>query len=252
MDGFVKSGIKNGFCEITLYHPKGNSLPGNLLADLKVEIEKAGADEKANLILIRSEGEGAFCAGASFDELLKIKDEETGKKFFMGFAGVINAIRKCSKFVLVRVQGRAVGGGVGLIAAADYALTVKSASVKLSELALGIGPFVIGPAVERKIGIQAFSELTINFDWHDANWALEKGLYNRVLNSLEELDKSLDELIGKLLKANPDAVAELKKTFWEGTENWDELLEKKAKLSGRLVLSEHTKKYIERFKNERS
>ncbi len=250
MNGYVKTKNEDGVCEITFYHPKGNSLPGNLLNDLKAAIEKAGEDDKANLILIRSEGEGAFCAGASFDELLKIKDEETGKKFFMGFAGVINAMRNCPKFILVRIQGKAVGGGVGLIAAADYAFAVKDASVKLSELALGIGPFVIGPAVEKKIGAAAFAELTINYDWHRSEWAFSKGLFDQLFASVSEMDEEIKKMAEKLSGANPEAVIELKKMFWSGTEHLNELLKERAKLSGKLVLSEHTKKYIEEFKNK--
>lgn len=248
MDGWVKSEIKNKVCEITFFHPKGNSLPGILLAHLIDAIEKADSDQNANIILLQSEGEKTFCAGASFDELLGIKDEKSGKKFFMGFAGVLNAMRECSKFIFARVQGKAVGGGVGLISAADYTFAVKDAAIKLSELALGIGPFVIGPAVTRKIGSTAFAELTLNYDWHKSEWALQKGLYNQIFDSTDEMDEAIKLMSEKLSEANPDAVKELKKLFWEGTEDWKELLKRKAEMSGRLVLSEHTKKYIEKFK----
>jgi methylglutaconyl-CoA hydratase len=249
--------IKNGYVlseriehklYISFYHPKSNSLPSNLLNELAEKINKASDDDNVNVIIIKSEGEKVFCAGASFDELLSIDNLESGKKFFMGFANVLNAIRKCKKFVIARVQGKVVGGGVGLVAACDYSMAVKDSSVKLSELAIGIGPFVIAPAIERKVGKETLSAMTINFDWRDAEWALSKGLFDDVYNSIPQLDDAIEALADKLNNTNPDAVVELKKMFWEGTDHWETLLEERAEISGRLVLSEHTKKYIERIK----
>lgn len=247
-NGSVKTVIKDGVAEICFFHPKSNSLPGNILNEIKNQIEKSDINTEVKIILLKSEGEKSFCAGASFDELLQIKDFETGKKFFMGFAGIINAIRKSSKFVLARVQGKTVGGGVGLAAAADYTFAVNFASVKLSELALGIGPFVVGPAVERKIGKAAFTEMSIDYDWKSAEWAKNKGLFTEVFPSIVDMDSAIFSLSDKLRKGSSDAMKELKRVAWEGTENWDELLEERAEISGRLVLSEYTKNYIENFK----
>lgn len=247
--GKVETSITNGIASIEFFHPQSNSMPGALLRNLAEEIEQAGNNENAKVIIIKSSGEKAFCAGASFDELISISDLETGKKFFSGFAAVINAMRKAPKFIIARVQGKAVGGGVGIASAADYTLATDAASVKLSELNVGIGPFVVGPAVERKLGSSAFSALSINAsEWMSAEWAREKGLYVSIYPTIAELDKVVEELATKLSQSNPEAMMQLKKICWAGTENWDKLLAERAEMSGRLVLSEFTKKFIEKFK----
>lgn len=249
--GKVETVIENGIANIRFSHPQSNSLPGTVLRNLAQEITAAGNNPEVKVIVMQSEGEKTFCAGASFDELIAIKDFETGTYFFSGFAAVINAIRKAPKFVIARVQGKAVGGGVGLAAAADYALAHESAAVKLSELAVGIGPFVVGPAVERKIGTSAFTQLAINATkWESAAWAREKGLYAEVFASLDELDKAVTLLAMTLSFSNPEAMAELKKIAWKGTENWDQLLAERAAISGKLVLSEFTANAINKFKQK--
>jgi methylglutaconyl-CoA hydratase len=251
MEGTIKSQIEKGIGTITFFHPQSNSMPGTQLHNLAAEIEKLGKDDNVKVIVLQSEGEKTFCAGASFDELISIKDIETGLKFFSGFAMVINAMRKAPKFVIARVQGKAVGGGVGIAASADYTFAVDTASIKLSELAVGIGPFVVGPAVERKVGTSAFCQLTINAtEWQSAQWAREKGLYAELFATAEEMDKGIEALAGKLATSNPEAMAMLKKVMWEGTENWDTLLIERAGMSGTLVLSEFTVNAINKFKQK--
>ncbi len=250
-NGHIKTKINTGIGYITFFHPQSNSMPGDLLRQLAAEIEKMGQNEAAQVIVLQSEGDKAFCAGASFDELIAIKDLETGKRFFSGFAGVINAMRKSPKFVIARVQGKAVGGGVGIASAADYTIATSQASVKLSELAVGIGPFVVGPAVERKIGASAFCQLTINAtEWQSAAWAKEKGLYAEVFDTVDEMDKAIQQLSARLASCNPEAMMMLKKIMWQGTENWDTLLIERAEISGRLVLSEFTINAINKFKQK--
>jgi len=247
--GKVETSINNGIATIEFFHPQSNSLPGQLLNRLATEIENAGKNKETKVIIIKSAGEKTFCAGASFDELISITDLETGKKFFSGFASVINAMRKAPKFIIARVQGKSVGGGVGIASAADYTLATEAASVKLSELNVGIGPFVVGPAVERKIGSAAFAALSINAgEWMNAEWAREKGMYADIYSTIAELDKAVDELANKLSLSNPEAMTELKKIFWKGTEDWDNLLAQRAEISGKLVLSSFTKNFIENFK----
>lgn len=248
--GKVESVTMDKICTITFSHPKSNSLPGDLLRELAKQITLCGESAENNVLVIQSVGEKAFCAGASFDELLAINDFETGKNFFMGFALVINAMRKSPKFIITKVHGKTVGGGVGLVAASDYSLALKSASVKLSELALGIGPFVVGPAVERKIGKSAFSEMSIDFEWRAASWAKQKGLFTEVYDTINELEDGVEVIASKLASSSPDAMKELKRVLWEGTENWDELLETRAEISGKLVFSDFTKEYINQFKNK--
>lgn len=251
MNGYVNSEIKNGIGYITFFHPQSNSMPGELLRKLAHEISQMGQNSEAKVIVLKSDGDKAFCAGASFDELIAIKDFESGKYFFSGFAAVINAMRKCPKFIIGRVQGKAVGGGVGLAASVDYCMAVKSASVKLSELAVGIGPFVVGPAVERKIGLSAMSELAINAtEWRSAEWAQQKGLYTHIFETVEELDNEIEKLALKLAASNPEAMELLKKAFWQGTEHWDELLAERAGMSGKLVLSDFTVNAINKFKTK--
>lgn len=250
-NGKVEVKIKNGIAEVIFFHPKSNSLPGKLLREIADIFNELADNNDAKVIILKSEGENAFCAGASFDELLEIKDFETGKNFFMGFVLLINAMRKCPKFIIVRVHGKAVGGGVGIAAAADYSLAVNSASVKLSELALGIGPFVVGPAVERKIGKSAFSQMSIDCYWHTASWAKEKGLFNEVYETIEELDNAVNILASKLAESSLPAMKKLKEVLWEGTENWNELLEKRAEISGELILSDFSKNYINNFKEKK-
>jgi methylglutaconyl-CoA hydratase len=248
---FVKSEIKDGIGTITFYHPQSNSMPGVQLRNLAAEIEKLGKDDSAKVIILKSEGEKAFCAGASFDELISIKDLETGTYFFSGFASVINAMRTCPKFILARVQGKAVGGGVGIACSADYTFALNSASVKLSELAVGIGPFVVGPAVERKVGTAAFCQLTINAtEWQSADWAREKGMYADVYENAADMDAAIDALAQKLAASNPEAMAMLKKVMWQGTEHWSELLLERAGMSGKLVLSDFTINAINKFKSK--
>lgn len=247
--GKINTATNNGICTITFSHPQSNSLPGTLLLELAAAIEKAGNDEAAKVIVLKSEGDKAFCAGASFDELISINDLEAGIFFFSGFAAVINAIRKAPKFVIARVQGKAVGGGVGLASAADYTIAHNNAAIKLSELAVGIGPFVVGPAVERKMGTSAFTQLSIDAtSWKDATWAKEKGLYTDTYETFEELDQAVDKLATTLAASNPEAMMLLKKAFWLGTEHWDTLLGERAGMSGRLVLSDFTRNAIEGFK----
>lgn len=247
--GIVSTANENGIATISFFHPQSNSLPGVLLRQLAEEITNAGNNTDAKVIVLKSLGEKAFCAGASFDELISIKDNETGNYFFSGFAAVINAIRKAPKFVIARVQGKAVGGGVGIASAADYTFALDSASVKLSELAVGIGPFVVGPAVERKIGTSAFVQLSINATkWESAAWAKEKGLYAEVFSTTEEMDEAVKLLAMTLSFSSPEAMAELKKVAWKGTENWDTLLAERAAISGRLVLSDFTREAISKFK----
>jgi methylglutaconyl-CoA hydratase len=247
--GNINSVTQAGICTITFSHPQSNSLPGTLLRELASAIESAGKDDSAKVIVLKSEGEKAFCAGASFDELISIKDLETGTYFFSGFAAVINAMRKAPKFVIARVQGKAVGGGVGLASAADYTFAHSSAAVKLSELAVGIGPFVVGPAVERKIGTSAFSQLTIDAaSWKEASWAREKSLYAEVFDTHTALEEAVHKLAATLAASNPEAMMMLKKIMWEGTENWDQLLLERAGMSGKLVLSDFTRNAIGKFK----
>lgn len=248
--GEIKLEINQGLATIEFYHPQSNSLPSKLLAQLADTITSCGDLEEVLVILLRSSGDRAFCAGASFDELGAIEDLNSGLKFFSGFANVINAMRKCPKLIVGRVHGKAVGGAVGLAAAVDYCFATSLAAIKLSELAVGIGPFVVGPAVERKMGLSAMSDLAINAtEWRSAAWAAEKGLYYQVSDSTTEMDEAIDQLIQKLLKSNPEAMSELKRVFWEGTENWGALLRERAAISGRLVLSDFTKNAINSFKN---
>jgi methylglutaconyl-CoA hydratase len=241
---------KSGVATVSFYHPAQNSLPATLLNELTNQITIAGNDEQTRVIVLKSEGDRTFCAGASFDEILQIKDKEAGAIFFSGFARVINACRKSPKIIIARIQGKAVGGGVGLAAAADYCLATEAAAIKLSELAIGIGPFVISPAVTRKVGLPGFSQLTIRAtDFQPAQWAKEKGLYNEVYIDIPALDIALGALAEKLASYHPEALTGLKQILWEGTENWDELLKERAAISGELVLSEFTQQALQSFKN---
>jgi methylglutaconyl-CoA hydratase len=247
-NGYVKSHTEHGITTIEFFHPQSNSLPAKILDELAQEIHYAGTHDTKVLIL-RSAGEGAFCAGASFDELIAIQNEKDGLQFFEGFANVINAMRKCSKLIIGRIQGKAVGGAVGLVAACDYAIAVREADVKLSELSLGIGPFVVGPVIQRKIGISAYSQLAIDATlWRNSDWAKKKGLFAEVHDSISNMDESIYRLSNALAHSNPDAMKELKKIFWKDTDNWDMLLHERAAISGKLVLSEFTKNAIAKLK----
>jgi methylglutaconyl-CoA hydratase len=248
-EGYVKSEKQQGVTTIEFFHPRSNSLPGRLLEELTRQVSEAGHDAATRVIVLRSAGEKAFCAGASFDELLAIQNEKQGFSFFSGFAHLINAMRKCPQFIIVRIQGKCVGGGLGLAAAADHAIAVEGADIRLSELAVGIGPFVVGPAVERKIGLSAFGTLAIDAEmWRSDVWAREKGLYAELHHEVKGMDESVRRLADSLSRSNPEAMAEMKKNFWEGTGHWDELLLERAAVSGRLVLSEFSREAIKQFK----
>jgi len=248
-EGYVTHEIEHGIATIEFFHPASNSLPSAILSDLAKTINDVGIDNRVAVIILRSAGDKAFCAGASFDELMSITNEAEGKKFFSGFAHVINAMRKCHKLIIGRVQGKAVGGGVGLVAATDYAIGTEDASVKLSELAVGIGPFVVGPAVERKVGVSGFSQLAIDAtEWRSAEWAKRHGLYSEIHKTILEVDDAVSSLAERLAHSSPAAMAQLKKIFWQGTDNWDTLLSDRASISGRLVLSDFTRNAISKFK----
>lgn len=250
--GTTSHTIKNNISTIEFSHPKGNSLPGALLQELSDKIQEAASSADSKVIVIKSGGDGAFCAGASFDELLAISNLEEGKRFFMGFANVINAMRRSTKFIIARVHGKVVGGGVGIAACADYAFAHSSASVKLSELAVGIGPFVVGPAVGRKIGLGAFTAMSVDArSWYTANWALANNLYSVIYNSMEEMEKAINKLAGELASSNPQAMKELREIQWQGTGHWGSTLEQRAEISGRLVLSDFTREFIREFKNKK-
>ncbi len=227
--GYVRSERHGSSMIIEFFHPQSNSMPHNLLTDLARQIHGAGLDDEIRVVILRSGGDRAFCAGASFNELLQIKTSREGEDFFNGFAHVINSMRKCPKFIIARIHGKCVGGGVGIAAAADYAIALTGADIKVSELEIGIGPFVVGPALERKIGLSAFSQLTIDAaSWRTAEWAKTRGLYSEVHMNIQELDESIQRLAGHLIRSNPQAVREIKKILWEGTAHWDQLLSERA------------------------
>jgi methylglutaconyl-CoA hydratase len=246
--GTVTTRVADGIASVAFWGTKGNSLPGVLLADLAARITALGQEPEASVIVLRSEGTGAFCGGASFAELSGIADVESGTRFFMGFANLINAMRECPKLIVARVHGKVVGGGVGMVAASDYALATTAAQVKLSELALGIGPFVVGPVIERRIGVGNYAALAIDAaTWWGAEWAHQRGLYAELHPDGAALDTRLAALARQLAASNPEAAAEMKRVFWEGTQHWRELLAARARLSGTLVVSPFARQAIERL-----
>ena len=246
---FVKQTIKNNISFIEFYHPLHNSLPGDILQKLVNLIKNAGDNKDIKVIVLQSGGDRTFCAGASFKELVNISDEDSGKTFFSGFANVINAMRICPKLIIGRIQGKTVGGGVGIIAACDYSLATKYAEIKLSELNIGIGPFVIGPVIERKIGLSSFSKISLNpTRFFAASWAKDNGLYAEVFENISQLDLAVQAFAEELCSFNQEAMNEIKKLFWRGTDHWDTLLLEQAKISGRLVLSSFTKEKLSKFK----
>ncbi len=248
VQGEVKLRSENKVASVTFSHPRGNSLPGKLLREIAKSIRTLGQDKNVNVIVLRSAGDKAFCAGASFDELLAIKTKAQGQEFFMGFADIILAIRDCPKFVVARVQGKTVGGGVGVVAACDYAFATEAAAIRLSEFALGFGPFVISAAVQRKVGLAAFGELAIGAEWRDASWATTHGLYQEVHATIAELDGAVEKFAGKLSTSNPEAIHKLKAVLWDGTAHWDKLLQERAAISSELVLTEFVQGEIGRVK----
>jgi len=210
-EGYVKRSLQEGIARIEFFHPQSNSLPGKILQELAETIRTVGNDPDTKLIVLQSVGEKAFCAGASFDELIAIDDEAGGLNFFSGFAHVINAMRKTPQPIIARIHGKCVGGGVGVAAAADYAIAVENASIKLSELAVGIGPFVVGPVVERKMGTATYTQLAFDAQsWRSAAWAREKGLFAEVHESINGVDASIERLAQQLANSNPEAMKEIK------------------------------------------
>jgi methylglutaconyl-CoA hydratase len=245
---YIKNEIENGIATLSFFHPEHNSLPSNLLSELVDTINNLGKNDAVKVVIIKSDGGTTFCAGASFQELISIENEATGKLFFSGFANVINAMRKCPKIIIGSIHGKAVGGGVGIAAATDFCLATKFASIKLSELTIGIGSFVVAPAIERKIGISALSQLILDANnFYSADWAHSKGLYNGVYENNNELESAVHAIAQNLANYNPSALIELKKVIWKDTENWDELLKERAAMSGKLVLSAFTKEALKKF-----
>ena len=248
LEAYVSQEIKNNIATIEFFHPEQNSLPSDILKKLVNTITEIGNINEVKVIILKSAGDRTFCAGASFQELISIDNAETGKVFFSGFANVINAMRKCPKFIIGRIQGKTVGGGVGIAAATDYCMATKFASIKLSELNVGIGPFVVSPAIERKMGVSAMSQIAIDANnFYDANWAREKGLFANVHESIEILDEEVQKFAEHLCTYNQEAMLEMKKVFWRGTDDWDNLLAERAAISGRLVLSDFTKEKLKNY-----
>jgi methylglutaconyl-CoA hydratase len=248
-EAYVNYQVDESIATIEFFHPDQNSLPGSILAKLADTITQVGNLNEVKVIILKSGGDRTFCAGASFKELININDAETGRVFFSGFANAINAMRKCPKFIIGRIQGKTVGGGVGLAASTDYCMATKFAAIKLSELNVGIGPFVVSPAIERKMGVSAMSQIAIDANtFYDANWAMQKGLYAQVFESIEAMDEAVLNFAKHLCTYNPEAMLEMKKVFWRGTDDWDQLLADRAAISGRLVLSDFTKETLKKFK----
>jgi len=251
MEAYVNLEIKKEVAYVEFFHPKHNAMPSAILKKLADTITDVGLDDAVKVVVLKSGGDRTFCAGASFDELITINDTETGKAFFSGFAHVINAMRKCPKLIIGRVQGKSVGGGLGLAAATDYCLATKHASIKLSELSIGIGPFVIEPAVSKKMGKTVMTQLSINAgQFFSAEFAKEKGLFAEVFETVEDLDQAVFDLTEKLSIYNSEALIEMKTIIWENTSHWDELLIERAEISGKLVLSDFVKETLGRFKNQ--
>ncbi|HWJ13002.1 MAG TPA: enoyl-CoA hydratase/isomerase family protein [Gemmatimonadaceae bacterium] len=245
--GSVSSFVEDGIADVCFGHPKSNSLPSLVLRSLADEIAAIGLRDDVRVIVLRSHGTSAFCAGASFDELSSIRDKDVGKEFFLGFARVILAMTRCAKPIVTRVHGKTVGGGVGVVAASDYAIATESAALRLSELAVGIGPFVVGPAIERKVGPGPFASMALDADWRDAAWGERHGLYSRVCATPADLDEAVAKTALAMSQANPAAVERIKQIAWSGTEHWPTLLDQRAEMSGTLVLSEYTRTAIAKF-----
>src|SRR4051812_5760167 len=249
--GYVKTEKEHGITTIEFYHEQSNSMPGKLLEALAQTIHSEGVNANTKVIILKSGGDRVFCSGASFAELETIKTPQEGAQYFSGVAKVINAMRKTPQFIIARIHGKSLGGGVGIAAAVDYAIAVEGADIKLTELGIGIGPFVIGPAVQRKIGLSSFTQLTIDSNtWRSADWARRKGLYAELHPEIAGMEDSIERLSYTLSHSNPEAIKELKREFWSGTENWDELLKERAAISGRLILSEHSREAIQKFKSK--
>jgi methylglutaconyl-CoA hydratase len=248
-NGSLYTKIESQIATVEFGHPASNSFTLELLNRLTAELDTLSNNDKVTMIVLKSEGENAFCGGASFDELIQVSNLEQGVIFFKGFANVINAMRRCKKVIVGRIQGKTVGGGVGLASACDYVFAIERASIKLSELSIGIAPLVIAPAVERKIGAAALSELSLApTEWKNAYWAKEKGLYAKVFEGIDELDKEVEFFTQKLSTYNPSALIEWKKVLWNNTDHWDTLLTERAKITGSLVLSEFTRNALSKFK----
>lgn len=248
MQPFVTSQIENQISTITFGTPKSNSLPGEILEKLAKTILEEGAKPEVKIILLKSEGEKAFCAGASFDELLEIKDLETSKKFFGGFAKVLNAMRTCGKIVVVRVQGKTTGGGVGITCAADYCFATENASLALTEINLEIGPFVISPFVERKVGKSQMIAMSLDAEFRDANWAVQHNVYNKIFSTISEMDEEIEKFLNRLSTKNHKVLAKIKELSWEGTEHFGEILPEKINISANLVLEDSAKENIQKIK----
>lgn len=239
---YIHYAAEYGIGRIEFFHSRGNALTSTMLREITSFIRAAGEDPEIKIVMIQSAGEASFCGGASLDELMECDSVKEARDFFMGFAHLLTAIRTCPKLVVVRVQGKVVGGGLGIVAVADLAFATVEASIRLSELSIGLGPFVIGAAVERKIGISAFSELTyLSSIWKDAHWAKEKGLFSAVFETLAALDIAMAAQIIELETYAPEAIALTKKMFWAQTPEWSDELEKRAGYSAKLWIQKKTR-----------
>ncbi len=248
MEAYVKNYCEGNIGFLEFGNPAGNSLPSPLLKAFKAGLIALEKDSNVRVIVIQSFGDRAFCGGASLAEMKTLQTLEEATAFFMGIADLINTLRSLSKFVIGRVHGKVVGGGVGLVAACDYVLANRTAQIKLSELSIGIGPYVIEPVVSRKIGGTAFAQLSLDaHQWKSATWAEDKGLYNALFETQVELDLAVKTNAERFASYPEKAVKTLRKLHWKETEHWDKLLPKNAAITGELALQEATQNILKKL-----
>jgi methylglutaconyl-CoA hydratase len=240
--GFINYNIKDSVLHLEFGHPLGNSLPSNLLSGLKNSITTASTDDSIKVILLKSSG-NSFCGGASFNELVKIDNLEDATEFFMGFANLMLAIKECPKPVVAKVHGKSVGGGLGIIAASDWAIGTEKSSIRLSEISIGIGPFTIGPVLVRKIGVGNFQRLSLSADWIDSNWGLNSGLFQEICNS-DALETVTESRIEHFKKLDPISFAENKKLMWSFSDITEDSLRVKASNVSKLLLNQNTQSIL--------
>ena len=203
-----------GVAQITMARPNVfNAFDETMVGELDEAFDQLIADSAVRVIVLAGEGKH-FSAGADLQWTQRASTAtlEWNLADARRFAGMFSKIETCPKPTVARVNGAALGGGVGLLCACDIAIASDNASFSVSEAKFGIIPSVIGPYVTNAVGKRHARRLALTTTRIKADEALRMGLVHQV-TSLDELDAAVDATVTELLAGGPQAQREIKELF---------------------------------------
>lgn len=204
----------NGVMQITMSRPElFNAFDEAMIAELDASFDQLVADDSVRVIVLAGEGKH-FSAGADLKWMQRasLESREWNLADARRFAAMLGKIDACPKPTLARVQGAALGGGVGLACACDVAIAGDNASFAISEAKFGILPAVIGPYLTNAVGKRHARRLALTMTRIRAAEALSLGLVHQV-TAVDDLDSAVDACLQELLAGGPQAQREIKSLF---------------------------------------